>query len=43
MGEAFDEQLLLINFAPGGHRLHVNFRPRRIAPLVENCWWQQSR
>ena len=27
MGEAFDEQVLLIKFAPGGQSLHVNFRP----------------
>ena len=26
MGEAFDEQVLLIKFAPGGQSLHVNFR-----------------
>ncbi|MDP6355518.1 MAG: sialate O-acetylesterase [Planctomycetota bacterium] len=27
MGEAFEEQVLLIKFAPGGQSLHVNFRP----------------
>jgi len=27
IGEAFDEQVLLIKFAPGGQSLHVNFRP----------------
>ena len=27
MGEAFDEQVLLIKFAPGGQSLYVNFRP----------------
>ena len=27
MGEAFDEQVLLVKFAPGGQSLHVNFRP----------------
>ncbi|MFT5129818.1 MAG: hypothetical protein ACI8W8_003447, partial [Rhodothermales bacterium] len=26
-GEAFDEQVLLIKFAPGGQSLYVNFRP----------------
>jgi alpha-galactosidase len=27
MGEAFEEQVLLIKFAPGGQSLYVNFRP----------------
>jgi hypothetical protein len=27
MGEALDEQVLLIKFAPGGQSLHANFRP----------------
>jgi len=27
MGETFDQQVLLIKFAPGGQSLHVNFRP----------------
>ena len=27
MGEAFDEQVLLIKYAPGGKSLHVDFRP----------------
>ena len=27
MGEALEEQVLLIKFAPGGQSLHVNFRP----------------
>ena len=27
MGEALDNQVLLIKFAPGGQSLHVNFRP----------------
>jgi hypothetical protein len=27
MGEMFDEQVLLIKFAPGGQNLYVNFRP----------------
>ena len=27
MGEAFDEQVLLIKFAPGGQSLYINFRP----------------
>ena len=27
MGEAFDEQVLLIKFAPGGQSLYANFRP----------------
>ena len=27
IGEAFEEQVLLVKFAPGGQSLHVNFRP----------------
>jgi alpha-galactosidase len=27
MGEAFEEQVLLIKYAPGGQSIHVNFRP----------------
>ncbi|QDU94034.1 sialate O-acetylesterase [Lignipirellula cremea] len=32
LGEALDQQVLLIKFAPGGQSLHVNFRPPSAGP-----------